>query len=162
MFRTGKPRDFDALFPVYMDPVINRFLGLEIMSKKEFLPIFKEITEFDTLYVCQNPDGEMAATCIVTADENRRLHTVSLTFFATNPKFQRQGIGSKFLTELLERIRKDKQIKRIETFFESDNEPALNFFKKHGFQHEVCLKKGCKRQQDEHYVDNNILALLYD
>jgi putative acetyltransferase len=162
MFRAGRPRDFDALFPIYMDPVTNRFLGLEIMDKKDFQPILKDLTEEDTLYVSQNPDGQIAATCIVSAEDNRCDHCFSISFFATNSKFQRQGVGSKFLKEVIEKIRIDPHITRIEILVDADNEPALNFFKKHGFQQEAVLKKGCKRKQDANYVDINVMALTYE
>lgn len=162
MLRLGIEKDFDALYPIYMHPTVNPYLSFEIMSKEEFLPIFHQLLKSGTLYVYENDDGEIAATCIVCRAERRCAHNIGLSTLATNPKFQRQGIGSKFLSEIINEIKKDKQIKRIELFAENDNEIALNFYKKHGFQVEGCLRQSFKRAQEDHFVDELALALLFD
>ncbi|CAF4356850.1 unnamed protein product, partial [Rotaria sordida] len=79
-----------------------------------------------------------------------------------NPNFHRQGIGTKFIRELIHELRKDEQIKRIELFAEADNEIGLNFYKKVGFQVEGCLKRYMKRAQDDHFVDELVLAMIFD
>ncbi|CAF1304910.1 unnamed protein product [Rotaria sp. Silwood1] len=162
MLRLGTDNDFDALYPIYMHPVVNPYFSFEIMSKEEFLPIFNELTASGTLYVYENSDGQVAATCIAQRAERRCAHVVSLTTLATNPNFHRQGIGTKFMQELINELRKDQQIKRIELFAEADNEIALNFYKKLGFQLEGCLKGYFKRAQDNHYVDELVLAMVFD
>jgi putative acetyltransferase len=162
MLRLGTDKDFNALYPIYMHPVVNPYLSFEIMSKEEFLPLFNELIKSGTLYIYENTDGQVTATCIVRRLERRSAHTVCLTTLATNPDFQRKGIGSKFVGELIKEIRKDEQIKRIELYAEIDNEIALNFYKKLGFQVEGCLKKYYKRAQDDHFVDELVLAIIFD
>jgi len=162
MLRLGTEKDFDALYPIYMHPTINPYLNFEVMSKEEFLPILNELIQSGTLYIYENADGQVTATCIVCRAERRCAHTVCLTTLATNPNFQRQGIGSKFLRELINEIRKDDEIKRIELYVETDNEIALNFYKKLDFQIEGCLKKYFKRAQDDHFIDELVLAIIFD
>jgi len=162
MLRIGTDKDFDGLYPIYMHPTVNPYLSFEIMSKEKFLPLFNELIQSGTLYVYENTDGEITATCIVCRLKRRCASTVCLTTLATNPIFQRQGIGSKFLRELINEIRKDEEIKRIELYAEVDNEIALNFYKKFGFQEEGRLKKYFKRAQDNHFVDELILAIIFN
>jgi putative acetyltransferase len=161
MLRLGTINDFDALYSIYMHPTVNPYLSFEIMTKDKFLPIFKELTNSGILYIYENIDGQIAATCIVCYQERRCAHVVCLSTFATNPNFHRQGIGSKFMRELIDEIRKNEQIKRIELYAEIDNEIALNFYKKFGFQIEGCLKKYMKREQNDHYIDELVLALVF-
>ncbi|CAF4236528.1 unnamed protein product, partial [Rotaria sordida] len=134
MLRLGRDNDFDALYSIYMHPTVNPYLSFEIMSKEEFLPIFNELTTSGTLYIYENSDGQITATCIVHRSKRRSAHISSLSTFATNPNFHRQGIGTKFIRELIHELRKDEQIKRIQLYAEADNEIALNFYKKVGFQ----------------------------
>jgi RimJ/RimL family protein N-acetyltransferase len=161
MLRLGTTDDFDALYSIYMHPTVNPYLSFEIMNKEQFLPIFQELTNSGTLYIYENIDGEVAATCIVCRQVRRCAHVVCLSTFATNPKCHRQGIGSKFMRELINEIRKDEQIKRIELYAEIDNDIALNFYKKMGFQVEGCLKKYFKRDKTDLYVDELVLAIVF-
>ncbi|CAF1438090.1 unnamed protein product [Rotaria sordida] len=161
MLRLGRDNDFDALYSIYMHPTVNPYLSFEIMSKEEFLPLFNELTTSGTLYIYENSDGQITATCIVERSKRRCAHVISLSTFATNPNFHRQGIGTKFIRELIHELRKDEQIKRIELFAEADNEIGLNFYKKVGFQVEGCLKRYMKRAQDDHFVDELVLAMIF-
>ena len=162
MLRLGTADDLAALYPIYMHSTVNPYLSFEIMSKEEFLPIFDELINSGVLYIYENTDGQVAATCIVCRSQRRSAHVVCLSTFATNPEFHRQGIGSKFMRELIDEIRKDERIKRIELHAEADNEIALNFYKKFGFQVEGCLKKQIKRAQDDHFIDDLVLAMIFD
>ncbi len=162
MLRLGTEKDFDALYPIYMHPTVNPYLSFEIMSQEEFLPVFNDLLASGNLYIYENSDGQVLATCIVCRLNRRSAHTICLTTLATNPNFQRQGIGTKFLRELINEIRKDEEIKRIELYAEVDNEIALNFYKKLGFQVEGCLRKYFKRAKENDFVDELVLALIFD
>ncbi|CAM4913715.1 unnamed protein product [Rotaria socialis] len=162
MLRLGTENDFDALYPIYMHPTVNPYLNFEMMSKEEFLPLFHELITSGTLYVYENDDGQVAATCIVCRSQRRFSHVICLTTFATNPKFQRKGFGTKLIQKLIEELTKDERIKRIELYAEVDNEIGLNFYKKLGFQVEGCLRKSYKRMQDDHPIDELVLAMVFD
>jgi putative acetyltransferase len=163
MLRLGSEKDFDALYPIYMHPTVNPYLSFEIMSQEEFLPIFNELIQSGALYIYENTEGQVLATCIVLRLKRRCAHTNCLTTLATNPNFQRQGIGTKFIRDLINEIRKNEEIKRIELYAEADNEIALNFYKKKvGFQEEEHLKKYYKRANENHFVDELILAIIFD
>ncbi|CAF1406408.1 unnamed protein product [Adineta ricciae] len=162
MLRLGTIEDIDALHQIYMHPTVNPYLSFEIMNKEDFLPIFQELIESGKLYIYENTDGAVLATCFVVRQTRRIGHIVYLSTLATNPNYQRQGIGTKFMHELINEIRNDKDIKRIELYAEVDNEIALNFYKKLGFQVEGCLKKYFKRAYENHFVDELVLAMIFE
>ncbi|CAF0771909.1 unnamed protein product [Adineta ricciae] len=162
MLRLGTIEDIDALHRIYMHPTVNPYLNFEIMNKEDFLPIFQELIDSGKLYIYENTDGAVLATCFVSRQPRRISHIAYISTLATNPNYQRQGIGTKFMHELINEIRKDKDVKRIELYAEADNEIALNFYKKLGFQIEGCLKKYFKRPYENHFVDELVLAMIFE
>ena len=162
MLRRGSNDDFDALYPIYMHPKVNPYLSFEIMSKELFRPIFDELTNSGAFFVYEQPDGQIAATCIASRGQRRCAHVMCLSSLATDPTLHRQGVGSKFVQDLIAELRKDEQVKRIELYAEADNDIALKFYQKLGFQIEGCLRKSYKRADDPEAVDELILGLLLD
>ena len=160
MLRKGTKADFDDLYEIYMDKSVNPFLGFETMSKTEFLPVFDELTSAHDLYVYEL-DGKIAATCRTTRYTSRRHHVASLETIATNPTFQRRGIGTTFILEVLEVLKKSG-VKRIELSYEADNPKTGEFYQKLGFKHEGTFKDWFKRAGEDHYIDEHFMALLFD
>ena len=161
MLRVGNEADFDTLFPIYMHPSINPYLSFEIMDKTSFKRLFNELIKSGTLYIYENDSGDLLGTCIVYRLERRCSHVVQLTTLAINPNFHRQGFGTAFVHTLIDHLRKDLSIKRIELFAEVDNRGALNFYEKLGFRNEGCLKNYYKRADEVDYVDELILAMTF-
>ena len=162
MLRLGTEKDFAALFAIYMAPTVNPYLSFEIMDEDSFRPIFQQLIQDGTLYIYENVEGQITATCIVRRSSGRCAHVACLTTLATHPKFQRQGIGSRFMRDLIVELRQGKGIERLELYAELDNPSALEFYRKLGFQVEGCLKKYFKRAGEDHFVDELILALVFD
>jgi RimJ/RimL family protein N-acetyltransferase len=158
--RPAKNADFDALFSLYMDEKVNRFLNFEIMEKDKFKDIFHELINNGQLFVFEK-DEEIAATCVVMRQKRRANHVASLGTLATHPKFHRQGVGTEFMRELFKKLKEDG-IKRIDLCVEADNPIAQQFYKKLGFQLEGVLKKYFKRPHENHYVDEHMMALLFE
>lgn len=142
--------------------MVNPYLSFEIMDKESFLPIFTKMITVGTLFIYENNDGELIGTCITKKFDRRCSHIIQITTLATNPKFFRQGFGSQFIRALISQLRQDSNIKRIELYAESDNESALKFYQKLGFSIEGCLKKYYKRATEDNYVDELILAMVFD
>lgn len=151
---------FDQLYDLYMQPNVNRFLNFEIMSKESFREVFSELTSSGNLYTYER-NGQVVATTIVVRQKRRVNHVARVTTVATHPGFQNQGIGSRFIQELMETLR-EEGIKRVDLHTEGDNPVAINFYKKLGFQHEGTMKNLFKRADEETYVDQYIMALMLD
>ena len=158
--REASDADFDALFSIYMDPTVNRFLNFEIMDKRDFHKTFKELMESGQLFVFEN-HKDIVATCIVMRQKRRASHVVSLGTLATHPDYQRKGIGAHFMQELFKTLKADG-IRRVDLCVEADNPVAQKFYKKLGFQLEGVLKQYFKRPYENHYVDEHMMALILE
>ena len=158
--RIGKLSDFDGLFDIYMDEKVNRFLNFEIMSKDQFQDTFNDLMKSGQLYVYEQ-DNQIVATCIVMKQKRRANHVASLGTLATHPQFQGKGIGTRFMKELIGKM-KSEGIKRVDLCAEADNPVALNFYKTLGFQLEGILKKYFRRPYEKHYIDEHMLALIIE
>jgi len=158
ILREANHSDFDALFPIYMDPTVNPFLSFEIMDKAEFKEIFNELFESGQMYVFEN-NRTIVSTCVVMRQKRRASHVVTLGTLATHPDFQGKGMGTRFMQALLKKLKADG-IKRVDLMVEADNLAAQNFYKKIGFQLEGVLKQYFRRSHQDHYVDEHLMALL--
>jgi len=158
--RLGTAQDIDQLFVIYMNEKVNHYLNFEITDINEFKEIFDDLMNSGDLYVyeCNN---QIVATCIVIRQKRRANHVVSLGTLATHPHFQRKGIGTRFINELINHL-KVQGIKRIDLCTETDNLMAHSFYKKLGFQQEGILKKYYKRPYEDHFVDEYLMALIFD
>ena len=85
----------------------------------------------------------------------------SLGTLAVNPALHGQGIALAMVTDAIERLRSEG-VERIELIVESDNAPALRFYKKLGFEREGTLRKFYKRAGDAQAIDDHVMALLFD
>lgn len=151
---------FDQLYDLYMSPNINRFLNFEVMPKESFREVFDELTSQGALYTYER-DDQVLSTSIVIRQKRRVFHVATLTTLATHPSFQNQGIGTQFIRELMA-VLKREGVKRVDLHTEADNPVAINFYKKLGFQHEGTMKSLFKRADEEAYVDQYIMGLLFD
>jgi len=158
--RKANNSDFDALFTIYMEPKVNRFLNFEIMDKHTFYEIFMELIDSGQLFVFEN-DEEIVATCTVMVQKRRASHVASLGTLATHPDFQGKGIGTHFMRELFKKLKTDG-IKRIDLCVEADNPIAQKFYERLGFQREGVLKLYFKRPYETHYVDEYMMALILE
>lgn len=158
--RIGSFSDFDGLFPIYMHEKVNPYLNFEIMNAELFLPLFHELLQNGQLYVYEG-ENKILATCIVMKQKRRAQHVASLGTLATHPHYQGQGIGTNFIKDLVITL-KTQGIKRIDLCAEADNLVALNFYKKIGFQLEGILKSYFKRSQEDHYIDEYMMAFLIE
>lgn len=157
--RQASHSDFDALFPIYMHEKINPFLNFEILDKDKFKEVFQELISHQ-LFVFEK-DKKIVATCVVIRQKGRANHVASLGTLATHPEFQGQGIGTQFMNALFKKL-KDDGIKRVELCVEADNPTAQRFYKKLDFQLEGVLKKYFKRPYENHFVDEYMMALLFE
>lgn len=168
VFCEGSEDDFDTLYEIYMHNKVNPFLDFEVMDKASFKPIFQNMLSQGQLYLYrQSPSsndskaGPIVATGIVKTHKARVSHCATITSFATHPNHCKQGIGSAFMKHILEML-KQQGIRRVDLYAEADNESGLHFFKKLGFQLEGVMRDLIRRKNEDHYVDEHLLAIILD
>lgn len=141
-----------------MDERVNPYLNFEVMDKDSFLSVFQELMNDDQLFVYED-DHCILATCVVIRQKRRVAHAATIGTLATHPDFHGQGIGTRFMKDLLQKL-KNEGIQRVDLYVEADNPVAQKFYGKLGFQLEGVLKKYFKRSYEKHYVDEHLMALL--
>jgi RimJ/RimL family protein N-acetyltransferase len=157
MLRLDTPSDFDTLYDIYMDKSINPYLSFEVLSKEEFRPIFNELIHDARLFIYEI-NKAVAATCIIRRLKRRCHHGAVLGTLATHPNLQGQGIGTRLVKEVLDLL-KSEGLKRVELSYEADNPGARKFYERLGFQEEGVLKNWFKRKNEDHAIDEIIMAI---
>ena len=154
--RLATMADMTQIHNIVMEPSINRFLNFEIMSEKEFTPIFQELLESGQFYVFED-NNTILAMCVVSRQKRRANHVVSLGTLATHLNYQRMGVASQFLNQLFELL-KQQGVRRVDLCVEADNEIGQSFYKNLGFDCEGILKAYYKRPDENHYIDEHLMA----
>ncbi len=160
MRRLATPQDIDAVFALYMHEKVIPFLGYDPMPLEDFRPIYQGLLDSGCFYLYE-VDGSMAGFYRATRYPGRVQHVACLGTLAVDPAFHGQGVALAMVSEGIELL-KAAGVKRIELFAESDNAPALRFYGKLGFEREGTLRKFYKRAGEADYVDEYVMARLFD
>ena len=160
MRRLATPEDIDAVFTLYMHEKVVPYLGYDPMPLEDFRPIFQELVESRRFFIYEL-NGRIAGFYRATRYPGRVRHVASLGTLAVDPALHGQGVALAMVSQAIDEL-KAAGVKRIELCVESDNAPALRFYKKLGFVHEGTLRKFYKRAGDEEAIDDHMMALLVD
>jgi ribosomal protein S18 acetylase RimI-like enzyme len=148
--------DLDKIYPIYMDKTVNPYMSFPIMSKEEFQSLFQTLLGELVLHEKNN---EILALVVATKLPYRSSHVAYISKLAIHPHFQNQGLGSQLFAQLITDL-KQKNITRLELKVESDNQNAIRFYKKLGFQIEGTLRGYFNREGE--IVDEHFMGLLLD
>ncbi|WP_136413885.1 GNAT family N-acetyltransferase [Herbaspirillum sp. ST 5-3] len=160
MRRLAEMRDLEAVFRIYMEETVVRFLGFDPMPIEPFRPIFRELVESSHFWVYE-VDGEVAGFYKAARHPGRAAHVAYLGSLAVAPKFQGRGVAHNMVTEAIHELQKSG-IKRIELIVESDNPRGISFYERHGFEIEGTLRKFYKRADEAEYVNDYIMSRVFD
>jgi putative acetyltransferase len=80
---------------------------------------------------------------------------------AFGPAYHGRGLARTIMAEVLDELRATG-IKRVELIVESDNPKAIRFYESLGFEIEGTLRKFYKRATEDRYIDDHIMARLFD
>ncbi len=157
MRRLAEDKDLDQVYSIYMDKSVIPFLGYDPMSLDDFRPIYEEMV------------GSGKSTSVFkvvgfyseSKYPGRAKHVAYFGTLAVSPVFRGEGIAKSMISEAIRNL-KNVGIKRIEIIVESDNSRAISFYKSFGFEIEGTLKKFYKRSHEKHYVDDYIMAVLFN
>jgi putative acetyltransferase len=150
--------DYDQVYEIYMDETVNPYVNFEIMSKEAFRPIFNEMIDRGGLLVYEL-EGVVIAALVVSRFQHRLKHLAYIGAYGIRQAYQGRGIGKEIMQELIRDLWVDG-VRRIELRVEADNERAIRFYKKLGFEMEGTHRKYMKREKDADYVDVHLMGLL--
>lgn len=160
MRRLANDCDLARVFALYMDRAVVPFLGFDPMPLENFRPIFDELLASGAFFVYE-VSGEIAGFYKVSRLPGRAHHVASLGSLAVAPEYQGLGIARAMVRDAIEELRASG-VKRIELIVESDNPRAIAFYERLGFATEGRLRKFYKRSHEPHYVDDYLMALIFE
>ena len=160
MIRKATHNDFDFIYEIHIHPQTNRFLFYEIMSAEEFKPIFNELLEQGILYVYEE-DGALRGMFKLMPKTHRAAHIVDLGGVAIHPSFSGKGYGQRMLNEIL-LYGKERGFLRMELGVSVINTRAIHLYEKAGFKREGLLKKYIYLKNENLFLDDILMAYLYE
>jgi putative acetyltransferase len=132
------------------------YLGVDPVALDGFKPVFESLLASGSFFVALR-DHEIRGFYRVSRQKGRSQHVAVLETLAILPHEKGSGFAPAMLDEALECMREDG-ILRVELMVEADNPRAFAFYRKLGFEQEGRLQAAYKRANQEHYVDELLLA----
>ncbi|HEV8285340.1 MAG TPA: GNAT family protein [Chitinophagaceae bacterium] len=160
MIRKATQKDFDFIYELHVHPQVNLFLFYEIMSEDEFKIIFNGLLEQGILYVYEE-DETLKGMFKLVPKEHRASHIVFLGGVAIHPSFSGKGCGQRMLNEIIS-FGKEMGFLRMELGVSTINEKAIHLYEKAGFKREGILKKYIHLKRENIFLDDILMAYLYE
>ena len=160
MIRKATQKDFDFIYNLHMHPMTNRFLFYEIMDANDFKPIFNNMLEQDILYVYEE-EGILTGMFKLAPQQYRASHIAILKGVAIHPSFSGRGCGQRMLNQII-LPGKERGFLRIELGVSTINTRAIHLYEKAGFKREGELKKYIFLKTENLFLDDILMAYLYD
>jgi putative acetyltransferase len=160
MRRLATENDLHQVFAIYMHQDVVPFLGYDPMPLDGFRQVYRDLLQSGCFFVYE-VSGRIAGFYKASRHPGRAHHVAYLGTLAVNPEFQGKGIARSMVEDAIDRLR-ESGVKRVELTVESDNPRAIAFYRKMGFAVEGTLRKFYKRASDAHYVDDHIMARLFN
>jgi putative acetyltransferase len=158
MERLASIADFEVVCSIYMDEANNPFMTFEIMSREDFRPIFQQMLAAADVYVYEI-DNEIVAVYRITRKHYRTSHIAYFGSFAMHPTHRGRGYGKQVMLHVIDKLRREG-IKRLELLVVCDNERAIGFYRRLGFEIEGTLKCFLKRANSDDYLDELMMAKI--
>ena len=150
----AEEKDFDGVHKILMHKDVNPFMNYPILNKSDFKEIWLDIFARTNLW----KDGEeIVGLAVITKGTYRVKHIAYIDKLAINQNLRRKGLGTIFFNEIITSLEKDG-ITKIELGVEVDNERAISFYKKFGFEIEGTRKKLLNREGE--FIDNYFMAKM--
>ena len=160
MRRLATIKDIEQVFEIYMHESVVPYLTYEPMPLDDFRPIYDEMLQRGNFFVYE-VNGQIAGMYGAWRHIARAAHVAYLGTLAVRPDLQGTGIAKEMVEDAIAKLRAEG-VKRVELWIEADNARGIRFYKKLGFEIEGTLRKFYKRASDDYYVDEHIMALLFD
>lgn len=158
--RHATEADFDDLYTLYMDSLVNRFLVFDPMPPGTFREVFDSFIAERDFYVYEEA-GSIVAALTVTRGSMRMKHVATLGTVAVHLDEHGSGIGSVFLSKVLAKLASEG-MRRVDLTVDADNEAGIEFYRRLGFHSEGVLHDYIRREGSSEYVDNIMMVALLE
>ena len=150
----AQEKDFDQVYAILMHEEVNRFMNYPVLEKSAFREIWLDI--FTRLNLWKEGE-EILGLAVITKGTYRIKHIAYIDKLAIKQSFRSKGLGTVFFNQIIASLAQVGLIK-IELGVETDNQRAINFYKKLGFEIEGLRKKLLNR--DGQFIDNYFMAKM--
>ena len=154
--RLATPEDIAAVHSIYMHPEVVPYLGIDPVPLEGFEPYFAGLLASGAFYVVSR-DGVVRGFYRATRQPGRSSHVVIVTTLAIDPAEKGTGLAATMIEEAIE-VARAQGVLRIELTLEAENQRALAFYRKLGFEQEGRLRKAYKRAGEPEYLDELVMA----
>jgi L-phenylalanine/L-methionine N-acetyltransferase len=157
-YRLAETRDLQNVYGLYMHPASNAFLTYDPMPVETFHAVYVSLLAEKNLFVV-DLQSELIATYRLIKKTHRQSHIAYLGGFSVKDSMKGKGIG--FM--VLQHIKQEAQAQfcsRIELTVDTENHPAINLYRKVGFEIEGKLKNNYRLASSGKFYDEYIMALL--
>lgn len=158
MIKFAHPEDLDFVYGWYMHPDVNRWLLYDPMDKETFTPIYDDLIIKRLLYIFHDGTRDIGMFKLQPM-KHRNSHIVYLGGVAVDPVYQGQGMGSKMMGEIVEKLRETDFV-RVELTVAVENAQAIQLYEKFGFRKEGVLEKYSFLGNENRYLDEQVMALI--
>lgn len=146
--------DFDGVYEILMHEKVNPFMNYPVLSKTEFSEIWRGFMERAYLW----KDGEKVIGLVVISKGTYRVkHIAYIEKLAINQDLCQKGWGTEFFGKIISDLAAEG-FSKVELGVEADNERAISFYKKLGFEVEGVRKKLLNREGI--FIDNFYMAKM--
>jgi ribosomal protein S18 acetylase RimI-like enzyme len=152
--KKAEAKDFDQTYAILMSEDVNRFMNYPVLSKDDFQEIWLEI--FPRLHLWKDND-EIIGLAVITKGTYRVKHIAYIDKLAISQNARGKGLGTIFFSKIINSLAQAGFIK-IELGVEVDNDRAISFYKKLGFEIEGTRKKLLNREGE--FIDNYFMAKM--
>lgn len=150
----AKEEDFDQVYNILMHEKVNPYMNYPILKKSDFREIWLNI--FDRLHLWKDEENILGLS-VITKGTYRIKHIAYIDKLAINQSLNKKGLGTVFFQEIISSLA-NEGFSKIELGVEADNDRAISFYKKFGFEVEGVRKKLLNREGN--FIDNYYMAKM--
>ena len=144
------------------DSFLDDYGELTEWSFEDWGKWFSRLTESqNSNLIVAEEDGKLVGIIGCKGVKHKRAaHVATLVGIGVLPEYRHHGIGKQMLTEMLAWVKEQTKVERLQLTVYADNEIAIKFYKKLGFQKEGLFKNYAK-SVNGHYQDGLMMAMFF-
>jgi len=156
MIRPYKKSDLKKVFDIYYNPGVHPFMFFTKLPISKFEKEWDNALKQKPIFILED-QNEIKGFIGLQFGEGMQSHIAFIRTFAVKPNEQGKGYGRKLIEFIMKKAETDGA-EKLQIEVEADNERAIPFYKKLGFEEEGRMKNYTKRKSG--YVDDLVMGKM--
>jgi L-phenylalanine/L-methionine N-acetyltransferase len=161
MYRKATQNDLQFIYYLYMHPQVNPHLLYEMMDIEEFKPIYENLLADGIKYIFMDKNSTSVGMFKLYPLKHRCNHIFYLGGLAINPDFAGKGFGVKMMQEIMA-FAQQNGCKRLELSAGTENQRAIDLYKKVGFEPEGVMRKYTQIKSQGRIIDELLMSYIFE